>query len=144
MCYCTASCGDLDNPPTLSNLTLVAIIELVVMLVVGIICAIDLVDLIKYMNKNHNWGVIEVLRVIEYALIVAGMVLVLVGLFCCPQQGKVRSGIMCFCVGTILAIIIVVLIIMWGYDKDGIIFNICYVIFLVCLAYVLWRQSARL
>ena len=144
MCYCSASCGDLDNPPSLSNLTLCAIIELVIMLVVGILCAVDLVRLIQYMNNDHSWTYFQILKIIEYILIVSGMVLVLVGLFCCPQQGKVRSGIMCFCVGTILAVVIVVLVIVNGYQKDSLLYNICYVILLVCLAYILWRQSARL
>ena len=45
---CGPSCGDLDRPPSRQNMSLIAIIELVVMLCVGILCGLDLVDLFKY------------------------------------------------------------------------------------------------
>ena len=144
-CTCTATpCGDLYTPPSRSNMTLFAIIELVCMGVIGILCAIDLIDLIKYLNSNRHWTIIPVLKVIEYVLIVVGLVLVLIGLFCSVSQSQIRTGILCFCIGCILAIVILVLIIYYGYDKDSLLFNICYMILLIFLAYFLWMQSGRL
>ena len=144
-CYCTTSCGDLDNPPSRTNLTLLGIIEIVIMIVVGIVCLIDLIRLIQIINKSHNsLGVLEILKIVEYVIIVSGLVMIVYGLFCSPRQGPAKTGIGCFCVGTILAIVVVVLVIYYGWEKDSLLYNILYMIFLIFLAYILWRQSARL
>ena len=137
-------CGDIDRPPSRSNNSLFAIIELVIMGVVGIICLVDLFRLIQYMGDHKDWDVIEILRVIEYGLIVAGLVLIIIGIFCSPSQYQIRTGILCFCVGTILAVVILVLLINDDRTSDTLFFNICYMIFLIFLAYILWRQSSHL
>ena len=144
--YCTsAGCGDIHRPPSRTNFSLIAIIELIIMAVVGILCLVDLVRLIQWMgDTNSKWDLIEILRVVEYGLIVAGLAFILVGIFCCPSMYYVRTGIMCFCLGTILAVVIVVLLIINDRINDSLAYNIFYVIFLVILAWLLWIQSGNL
>ena len=137
-------CGDIDRPPSRSNNSLFAIVELVIMGVVGVLCLVDLVRLIQWMGDHKDWDVIEILRIIEYGLIVAGLVLIIIGIFCSPSQYQIRTGILCFCVGTILAVVILVLLINDDRTSDTLFFNICYMIFLIFLAYILWRQSSHL
>ena len=124
-------------------MSLFAIIELVIMGVVGVICLIELVHVLQNGNFKY-WGIIEYLKVVVDALIVIGLVLILIGLFCSPSQYQIRSGILCFCIGTILSIVITVLIIMDGKNQDQMLYNICYIVLLVFLAWILWRQSYHL
>ena len=141
-----SECGDINRPPSRGNMSLIAIIELVIMGVVGILCAMDLYDMIRYMSDDHKWRFFEVLRVVEYVLIVAGLVFILIGLFCSPSQRQIYTGIICFLVGTILAIILMVLHIL-DVDKgddENMIYNICYIILLTFLAWILWKQSYHL
>ena len=140
-CSCNGPCGNLDMPPSRSNLSIFAIIELVVMGVVGVLCA---VDLYYYFKDSRSWDYLTLLKVIDCIIIVAGLVLIIVGLFCCIGTYQIRTGIICFCVGCILAIIITVIILVKGYNKDSMIFNVCYIVLLVVLAYILWRQSNHL
>ena len=142
MCVIT-SCGDLDSPPSRHNMSLLAIIELVIMAVVGIMCLIELVDTINYSNPKY-WTIIEYLKVVVDALIVIGLILILIGLFCSPSQYQIRSGVLCFCIGTIISIVITVLVIIRKEEKDRLFYNICYIILLVFLASILWRQSGHL
>ena len=141
MC-CGPTCGNLDNPPSRTNMSIFAIIELVIMGVVGVLCCIDLYYYFK--DGSHNWDTITVLKVIDCIIIVVGLALIIVGLFCCIGTYQIRSGILCFCIGCILAIIITILIIYYKRNNDSIAFNICYIILLIFLAYILWRQSNHL
>ena len=140
---CGPSWGNLDSPPSRHNMSLLAIIELVIMGVVGIMCLIELVDTINYSNPKY-WTIIEYLKVVVDALIVIGLILILIGLFCSPSQYQIRSGILCFCIGTIICIVITVLVIMNKQNKDRLFYNICYIILLLFLACILWRQSGHL
>ena len=124
---CGPSCGNLDSPPSRHNMSLFAIIELVIMGVVGVICLIELVHVLQNGNFKY-WGIIEYLKVVVDALIVIGLVLILIGLFCSPSQYQIRSGILCFCIGAILSIVITVLIIMDGKNQDQMLYNICYIV----------------
>jgi len=144
MCGPTCECGDINRPPSRGNMSLIAIVELVIMGVVGILCLVDLYRLVEYMNKDHDWDIIEILRVVEYCLIVAGLVFIIIGLFCSPSQRQIYTGIVCFLIGTILAIILTVLLIKEDRTNDSLAYNVCYIIFLTFLAYILWRQSYHL
>ena len=53
---CGPSCGDLDSPPSRHNMSLLAIIELVIMGVVGIMCLIELVDIISSRCFDCHWS----------------------------------------------------------------------------------------
>ncbi len=135
-------CGDLRLPPSRTNMSFFAIIELVILCVVGILCFVDLYECIDYSRDHDNdWGLIEYLKVADYVVIVVGLVFILIGLFCTFSQSRIRTGILCFCFGAILACVIVVLVIKDDRDEDNFLFNICYMAFLVLLAWILWIQS---
>ncbi len=145
MCILSSSCGDLDRPPSRQNMSLFAIIELVIMGVVGILCLIGLVDFIKALNKSSgSWDVITILRLIEYVLIVAGLCLIIIGLFCSISQYQIRTGIMCFAVGGIISIVITVMYITDSRYEENFFYNICYIILMIFLVWILWRQSGHL
>ena len=145
MCIVSYSCGDLDRPPSRQNMSLFAIIELVIMGVVGILCLIGLVDFIKALNKSSgSWDVITILRLIEYVLIVAGLCLIIIGLFCSISQYQIRTGIMCFAVGGIISIVITVMYITDSRYEENFFYNICYIILMIFLVWILWRQSGHL
>ena len=140
---CGPSCGDLYSPPSRHNMSLIAIIELVVMAVVGILCLVELVDIVNNTNPKY-WGLIIILRLVVDALIVIGLVLILIGLFCSVSQSQIRSGVLCFCIGTIISIVVTVLVIMRKENQDRLFYNICYIVLLIFLAWILWVQSGRL
>ena len=138
---CGPSCGDLDRPPSRQNMSLIAIVELVVMLCVGIVCGLDLVNLI---DTTNIWDFWPILRAIRDAFVVAGLVLVLVGLFCSISQYQIRSGILCFCIGTIISVVMTIFGISKHDTGQSLFYNICYIIFMIFLAWILWRQSGHL
>ena len=113
--------------------------------VVGILCLIGLVDFIKALNKSSgSWDVITILRLIEYVLIVAGLCLIIIGLFCSISQYQIRTGIMCFAVGGIISIVITVMYITDSRYEENFFYNICYIILMIFLVWILWRQSGHL
>ena len=142
---CGPSCGNLDSPPSRQNMSLIAIIQLVIMICVGIVCLVELVTVIQY---GSSWTLIPILKVVVDGLIVIGLVLVLIGLFCSPSQYQIRSGILCFCVGAILSIVVTILVLLKvdkSYNQTSTVgYNICYVIVLVIVSWILWRQSGHL
>ena len=140
---CGPSCGDLDRPPSRQNMSLIAIIELVVMLCVGIVCGLDLVDLFDV----NRWELWEILRAVRDALCVVGLVLIIIGLFFSISQYQIRSGILCFCIGAILSVVIMVFMLLYKENRSsnqGVAYCIFYIVLNVFLAWILWRQSGHL
>ena len=137
---CQGGCGDLERPPSRSNMSLWAIIELVAMGVCALFCLLQLIDLFKNnVNMNDVW---TILTIVVDALIVIGLILVVYGLFC-AGPGIIRSGILCFVVGCIIELVILIYQIV--DDRDSLTFyGFCYIVLLVVLAYLLWRQSGHL
>ena len=139
-CYGCESCGDLDRPPSRSNMSLFAIIELVIMGVCGVLCLIELINMFNSNTKlNEVWTIIQIVVDI---LIVAGLVFVIYGLFCAPSPSPIRTGIICFVVGAILSLVSLVYQLVAGAGLT--VYGLCYMILLFFLAYILWRQSAHL
>ena len=140
-------CGDITSPPTRGNMSIFAIIELVIMGAVGVVCLVNLVKMIQELTddkSSRHFDEFTILQIIVFVLIVAGLCFILIGLFCSISSYHIRTGIMCFCIGTIVAVVLTILIIYRGLEKDDLFFNICYIIFLIFLAYILWLQSGRL
>ena len=140
-------CGDITSPPTRGNMSIFAIIELVIMGAVGVVCLVNLVKMIQELTddkSSRHFDEFTILQIIVFVLIVAGLCFIIMGLFCSISSRHIRTGIMCFCVGTIVAVVLTILIIIKGINNDDIFFNICYIIVLIFLAYILWLQSARL
>ena len=89
--FCNTSCGDLDNLPSRSNMTLWDIIVLVIIVVIIIIFFIDLVKIIQNIKQHHMiLEIIEILKIVEYIIIVIGLVMITHGLFCSPALGPVK------------------------------------------------------
>ena len=111
---CGPSCGNLDSPPSRQNMSFIAIIELVIMICVGIVC---LVEVITLLQSKISFTLIPILKVVVDGLIVAGLVLVLIGLFVLLNVDKNY------------------------HQSETVGYNICYIIVLVLVSWILWRQS---
>ena len=134
------ACGDLERPPSRSNMSLWAIIELVCMGVCAVICGVQLGDM--FSNRSKSLETWEIIQIVIDALIVIGMVLILVGLFCSPNASTIRSGILCFVVGAIASCVVTIYYIINSGKANF--YTICYVVLLIFLAYILWVQSSHL
>ena len=132
------ACGDLERPPSRSNMSLWAIIELVCMGVCAVMCAVQLGNMF---NSKQSLGPWEIIQIVIDALIVIGMVLILVGLFCSPNASTIRSGILCFVVGAIAACVVTIYM---AINSNFNFYTLCYVVLLIFLAYILWIQSSHL
>ncbi len=131
-------CEFIYNPPSKSNMGLFQIIELVIMGACGILCGVGLYDLLQVRNLD---SVYLILSIVADVLIVAGLVLVLWGLFC-GTSNQVRSGIICFVIGSI---VFAVYIVLYGVQAKSVRFmEIIDVIILVFISYVLWIQASRI
>ena len=130
-------CGDLYAPPSRNNLSLLAIIELVIMLVVAVLCAIELVHI--FGNKLDYIGI---LVLIDDIVIVAAICYIVYGLFCSFTGNQMKIGILLFVVGGILAMVILVLQISKG--GQDILYKILQFILFLYLTWILWNQAARL
>ena len=131
-------CEFIYNPPSKSNMGLFQIIELVIMGACGILCGVGLYDLLQVRDLD---SVYLILSIVADVLIVAGLVLVLWGLFC-GTSNQVRSGIICFVIGSI---VFAVYIILFGIKTKSVRFmEIIDVIILVFISYVLWIQASRI
>ena len=131
-------CEFIYNPPSKSSMGLFQILELVIMGVCGILCGMGLYDILKYDSKVSTY---LILCIVADVFIILGLVLVLWGLFC-GTSNQVRSGIICFVVGSI---IFAVYIILFGIkEKETNIYTIINVVALVLVSYILWIQASRI
>ena len=131
-------CEFIYNPPSRSNMGLFQILELIIMGVCGILCGMGLYDLLRYDSKVSTY---LILCIVADVFIILGLVLVLWGLFC-GTSNQVRSGIICFVVGSI---IFAVYIILFGIkEKETNIYTIINVVALVLVSYILWIQASRI
>ena len=137
MCVTQYDC--IYQPPSRSSMGLFQIVELIVMGVCGILCASNLIE---YFKKNDGVNAILILLIIGNICVVAGLVLVFMGLFCPCQASNLRTGIICFVVGALCYAIALLLPI---FRKNGqtTISQIFQLILLILLAYILWIQAGR-
>ena len=133
-------CGDIYQPPTRSNLSLFNIIELVIMLVVGILCAIELVDILQNIKTIQVYGV---LTLIDDILVVVALIYIVVGLFCGLSNYQIKWGIFLFACAGILAMVIIVLEINGSSGKNVWIKILQFILYLF-LTWILWNQAARI
>ena len=129
---------DCLRPPNKSYLGIFQIIELIIMAVCGILCAAELIDIFNYQGKVSN--VYLILIIVADVFIVVGLVFVIWGLFC-GTSNNIRTGIICFVVGCLC---IVVKTILWIVDGGSIsAWELCHLILLIFISYVLWVQASR-
>ena len=137
---CGGGFGDLERPPSRSNMSLFAIIELVIMGVLAIFCLVELINLFKNDSSLNN--VDTILRIIVDFLIVIGLCLIVYGLFCAMSPSPIRSGILCYLLAALISLVVIIYYFVQG---SGITFyQFVYAVFLLFLAYFLWRQSGHL
>ena len=138
MCVTQYDC--IYQPPSRSSMGLFQIVELIIMGVCGILCASNLIE---YFNKSNDQRVyaVLILLIIGNICVVAGLILVFVGLFCPCQSTNLRTGIICFVVGAICFAISILLPIVQG--KSTTVSQIFQLILLIFLAYILWIQAGR-
>ena len=129
---------DCYRPPSKSGLGIFQIIELIIMAVCGILCAAELIDIFNYQGKVSN--VYLILIIVADVFIVVGLVFVIWGLFC-GTSNNIRTGIICFVVGCLC---LVVKTILWIVDGGSIsAWELCHLILLIFISYVLWVQASR-
>ena len=133
-------CDELERPPSRSNMSLWAIIELVIMGVCGVLCLVELINILNSNAKLNDVAII--LRIVVDGLIVVGLVLIIIGLFCASGPSYIRTGILCFVIGAIITLVVLILDIVNGATLTF--YGFCYIVLLFFLAYLLWRQSAHL
>ena len=127
------------QPPNKTSLGLFQIIELIIMAVCGILCAAELIDLFNSNLKNET--IYLILIIIADVFVVIGLVLVFWGLFC-GTSNNIRTGIVCFVVGCLCLIVKTILHIVKGDTISA--WELCHLILLIFISYVLWVQASRL
>ena len=132
-----SSCREeLDIPPSKTHMGVVQIIELVLMGIVGILC---ITDFIKQLTTTISVWV--VLAIICDVLFIAGLVYIIIGLFCNPTTNKLRVGIYCFIGGVVIQLVFVFFKLFSKGDLIDWLLNLVKAAILIFLCVILWRQS---
>ena len=122
------SFGDLERPPSKSNITVWAIIEICVFLFLGIGAIKDIIDVFK---SPTGVSILDLVKVCVYALLAVGFCFATYGFFKENSQ-NLKTGLISFCFGCIgLAIV----------DFDFGIGSIIKILLLLFFSYVLYKQS---
>lgn len=130
-------CGNMETPPSRSNMTIWGIVELIVMGVIGLTCLFNLFD---YVNRGIG-GVWSIIGLVGNGLGLAGLVFICLGLYQ-SNSGHIKIGIICFLVSTLICCVCIVFSILNGEKLYfGMIVTLALYIF---IAYVLWKQSSHL
>ena len=127
------------QPPNKTSLGLFQIIELIIMAVCGILCAAELIDIMNSNLKNET--IYLILIIVADVFVVVGLVFVIWGLFC-GTSNNIRTGIICFVVGCLCLIVKTILLIVNGHSISA--WELCHLILLIFISYVLWVQASRL
>ena len=127
------------QPPNKTSLGLFQIIELIIMAVCGILCAAELIDLFNSNLKNET--IYLILIIVADVFVVVGLVFVIWGLFC-GTSNNIRTGIVCFVVGCLCLVVKTILLIVNGHSISA--WELCHLILLIFISYVLWVQASRL
>ena len=132
-----SSCREeLDIPPSKSHMGVVQIIELVLMGIVGILCITDFIRQLTILIS-----VWVVLAIICDVLFIAGLVYIIIGLFCNPTTNKLRVGIYCFIGGVVIQLVFVFFRLFSKGDLVDWLLNLIKAAILIFLCVILWRQS---
>ena len=132
-----SSCREeLDIPPSKSHMGVVQIIELVLMGIVGILC---ITDFIRQLTIHISVWI--VLAIICDVLFIAGLIYIVIGLFCNPTTNKIRVGIFCFIGGVVIQLVFVFFRLFSGGPLVDWLLNLIKAAILIFLCVILWRQS---
>ena len=132
-----SSCREeLDIPPSKSHMGVVQIIELVLMGIVGILC---ITDFIRQLTIHISVWI--VLAIICDVLFIAGLIYIVIGLFCNPTTNKIRVGIFCFIGGVVIQLVFVFFRLFSKGPLVDWLLNLIKAAILIFLCVILWRQS---
>ena len=137
MSSCSCSWKDLEVPPSRANMGVFQVIELAVMLIVGILSIYDLFNYLQY--KFTLWSV---LVIVMDACIIAGLVFIIIGLFC-SGSNKIKTGIILFFVGAVIAIAMIIQNLITDSKLEVWLLDLIKGAILVFLAIILWKQSGN-
>ena len=127
---------ELEKPPSRSHMGPIQIIELVLMAVVGVLCIVDFIS-----QLTIHISVWIVLAIICDVLFIAGLIYIVIGLFCNPTTNKIRVGIFCFIGGVVIQLVFVFFsLFSKGHLADWLM-NLVKAVVLIFLCVILWRQS---
>ena len=126
---------ELDLPPSRNHMGVVQVIELVLMGVVGVLCITDLIHQIGHIS---TWAI---LSIVCDVLFIAGLVYVIIGLFCNFTTNKIRVGIFCFIGGVVIQLVFVFQSLFTGKGAIDWLMNLVKALVLIFLCVILWRQS---
>ena len=137
MSSCSCSWKDLEVPPSRANMGVFQIIVLAVLLIVGILSIYDLFNYLQY--KFTLWSV---LVIVMDACIIAGLVFIIIGLFC-SGSNKIKTGIILFFVGAVIAIAMIIQNLITDSKLEVWLLDLIKGAILVFLAIILWKQSGN-
>ncbi len=141
MSSCNCNCSELENPPTKGNMGVFQIIELALMIIVGVLCVVDLFQFFKYNTTFNLWAI---LIIVMDVCIVVGLVLIFIGLFCAVGSRKIKTGIILFFVGALIAIVFIFYNIFNAFTFEYFIVELVKGALLIFVAILLWKQSNKL
>ena len=129
-------CGNIDTPPSRTNITIWGIVEFIIMCFIGLSCLGNIFEILRY--DITLWSIISF---VGAGFGFAGLVFVILGLW--QSNGYYFNiGMICFFINILIAIVCIIFSIINGsHVYFGTILTICLDIF---MAYVLWRQSGHL
>ena len=139
-CESTTPCGDIYQPPSRSNMSIFAIIELVIMCVVAILC---LTELFRFLGDGKDFNTMKFLILIDDILVVLALGYIVYGFICGFTSQKIRIGIYLFGFAAILAMVIIVLEINEGVGNK-MLYKISQFVIYMFLAWILWQQASRI
>ena len=132
-----SSCREeLDIPPSKSHMGVVQIIELVLMGIVGILCITDFIRQLTILIS-----VWVVLAIICDVLFIAGLVYIIIGLFCNFTSQKIKIGIYCFFGAIVIQIVFVIGSLATTRRLIDWLMNLVKALVMVFLCWILWKQS---
>ena len=128
---------ELEIPPSKNHMGIVQIIELVLMGIVAILCIVDFISQLRVFNITF-WGVIAMICDI---LFIAGLIYVVIGLFCNFTTQKIRIGIYCFFAAILIQLIFIIGSLATTKRLIDWLMNLIKALVMVFLCWILWKQS---
>ena len=130
-------CEELEIPPSKNHMGVVQIIELVLMGIVAILCIVDFISQLRVFNITF-WGVIAMICDI---LFIAGLIYVVIGLFCNFTTQKIRIGIYCFFGAILIQLIFIIGSLATTKRLIDWLMNLVKALVMIFLCWILWKQS---
>lgn len=104
-------CGNFSDPPQRSNITIWAIVELVAFVVYGCLAIGGIVAFVKNFSSSPVSGI---LNFVSDGCFIVAMVLLIWG-FCKDDQNKLKLGLCAFGLGSLLALAVFILGLVFGF-----------------------------